>query len=286
MNQIGASAASITFQNGLIPKVDGIRDMVRSMSVMENSNSPLLHAPIVEAVLDIDCELPPGHDLVALEAGAAELLKDTYPTHDRQWLQEHRIEAQPNVPSPSFSSRPSVQAIRFHQYEGRQLVQLRSRGYSFNRLAPYGALDDYLEEIQRTWCIYVSLAAPREVKQIRLRYINRILLPMTNGHVELDHYLKTGPRVADDNLLVASFLNQYTAVEAATGLQVNVTLTLQPEENGKLPIIFDNGVLSPGPSAPNDWAGLGKRIEDLRRLKNRVFKRTLTDECLALFQIK
>jgi len=146
-------------------------------------------------------------------------------------------------------------------------------------------LDDYLGEIERTWRIYVDLATPSEVRQIRLRYINRILLPMPDHRVDLDRYLKLGPRVADENRLsLVSFLNQYTAVEAATGLLVNVTLTLQPGEEEKLPIIFDNSVISSGPGRHEDWVGLLERIKALRSLKNRIFQSTLTGECLALFQ--
>jgi uncharacterized protein (TIGR04255 family) len=77
------------------------------------------------------------------------MLKAEYPKHDRQLLQEHRVEAKPDGSATSFSSRHTVQALRFHEAEGKQLVQVRALGYSFNRLAPYTALDDYLPEIER-----------------------------------------------------------------------------------------------------------------------------------------
>lgn len=60
---------------------------------MIESRLELRHPPIVEAVLDIDCDVPPMQDLVALEAPAREQLGAAYPKNDRQWLQEHRIEA-------------------------------------------------------------------------------------------------------------------------------------------------------------------------------------------------
>ncbi len=252
---------------------------------MDKPEPTLLRAPIVEAVLDIDCDLPPTQDLAALEPQAVSRLKDTYPTHDRLWLQEHRIETKPEESSTSFSSRPAVQAIRFHQNGGKQIVQIRSQGYSFNRLAPYTALDAYLKEIERTWRIYVGLAEPARVKQIRLRYINRILLPMRDQRVDLDQYLQLGPRVADENNLdIVSFFNQYTAVEPVTRFQVEVTLTLQGEVEGKLPVIFDNCALSLDSFAPEDWKKLSERIAELRNLKNRVFKRTLTERCMDLFR--
>ncbi len=259
--------------------------MVGSPAVMDDPKLELHHPPIVEAVLDIDCDVPPAQDLVALEAPALEQLKAAYPKNDRQWLQEHRIEAQPDASATSFSSRHAVQALRFHQDGGKQLVQIRALGYSFNRLAPYTALDDYLPEIERTWHIYRDLAKPSQVRQVRLRYINRILLPFPAGHVELDEYLKLGPRLPDeDNLTFASFFNQYTALEVATGLEANVTVTVQPAGDGKLPIIFDNGVVSVEPVAPENWPRLLERITAMRGLKNRVFRNTLTDKCLELFQ--
>lgn len=252
---------------------------------MVDSKLDLQHPPIVEAVLDIDCDLPPAQDLVALEAPALERLKDAYSKNDRQWLQEHRIEAQPDASATSFSSRHAVQALRFHQDGGKQIVQIRTLGYSFNRLAPYTALDDYLGEIERTWHIYRDLAKPSQVRQVRLRYINRILLPFPGGHVELDEYLKLGPRLPEEEgLTFASFFNQYAAFEIATGLEVNVTLTVQPAEGGKLPIIFDNGVVSVEPADPENWPRLLERVKAMRGLKNRVFRNTLTDKCLELFQ--
>ena len=254
-------------------------------SVTDDTKLELRHPPIVEAVLDFDCDLPPTQDLVALEAAAQELLKDEYPSNDRQWLQEHRIEAKPDASTTSVSSRHAVQALRFYMADGKQLVQIRALGYSFNRLAPYAALDDYLPEIERTWRLYVDLAKPSQVRQVRLRYINRILLPMPSGRIDLDDYLKLGPRLPDeDNLTFTGFFNQYTAVEAATGLQVNVTLTVQSPENEKLPIIFDNGVISDAMAPPESWAILLQRIMAMRALKNRVFRNTLTDKCLELFQ--
>jgi hypothetical protein len=252
---------------------------------MQDTKLDLRHPPIVEAVLDIDCDLPPDQDLMALEAPAREAFKALYPKYDRQLLQEHRIEAKSDASATPFSSRHTVQALRFHQEGGKQLVQVRALGYSFNRLAPYTALDDYLEEIERTWRIYVGLAKPSQVRLIRLRYINRILLPMTSEGLLLDDYFKLGPSLPeDDKLELVSFFNQYTATEVATEFQVDVTLTVQQEDDRKLPIIFDNSVVSVDAAPPDDWAHLLDTIRGLRNLKNRVFKDTLTDKCLELFQ--
>jgi uncharacterized protein (TIGR04255 family) len=142
-----------------------------------------------------------------------------------------------------------------------------------------------LPEIERTWRTFASIAAPVQIRAVHLRYINRILLPMSGGSTDLDHYLKVGPRLpGGDNLTFTGFLDHHVAVENATGNQVVTILALQPPENEMLPLILDITVTSAGPAEVDDWAWILSRIQALRGLKNSVFQNTLTERCLNLFQ--
>lgn len=117
-----------------------------------------------------------------------------------------------------MSVRGALAAYQFVQSDGKQLVQVRAQGFSFNRLAPYTGFDDMLAEVERTWHLYVKIASPVQIRVIRLRYINRILLPLVEGRVELDEYLKVGPKLPDeDRLAFSGFLNQHLAIEKGTG---------------------------------------------------------------------
>ena len=73
-----------------------------------------------------------------------------------------------------MSVRRGIQALQFLHADEKQLVQVRAQGFSFNRLAPYTSLDDYLPEIERTWHLFVGLASPVQIRVVQLRYINRI----------------------------------------------------------------------------------------------------------------
>lgn len=251
---------------------------------MNESQFKLLNPPIVEAVLDVECDLPPGQKLAALEGPALERLRDRYPKFHTQFVQEHQIAATPGGP-PEVSVRHGVQAFQFLQDDEKQLVQVRVQGFSFNRLSPYTSLDDYLPEIERVWRLYAGLAAPVQVRLIRLRYINRILLPFTGGSINLDDFFKVGPRLPDEeNLTFTGFFNQHTAVEVQTGHQINIVLTSQPPQGDKLPVIFDNCVTATETGEPENWEWILTKIQSLRDLKNRIFKNTLTEICLNLFQ--
>jgi uncharacterized protein (TIGR04255 family) len=251
---------------------------------MSASELKLANAPIVEAVLDIDCDMPAGFDLAALEGPAREAFRPQYPKFRNQFLEEHRIESKADEPV-KHSSKRAVQAFQFLQDDEKQLVQIRRQGFSFNRLAPYSSLDDYLSEIQRTWEVFIGIASPAKTRAVRLRYINRILLEFAGGRVDLDAHFKVGPKLPDEERLeFAGFINQHTAVEMGTGYQANIVLASQLPENEKLPIIFDICVASAKTAEPNDWPWILFEIQSLRSLKNRIFKNTLTEKCLNLFQ--
>jgi len=251
---------------------------------MSDAAFNLKNPPIVEAVLDIECDLPPGQQVAALETPARERFRDRYPTFRTQRMQEFQIQTKPGG-TPEHSVRQAVQALQFLQEDEKQLIQIRAQGFSFNRLAPYTGLDDYLPEIERTWHLYIGLASPIQIRSIRMRYINRIPLPSTAGIVNLETFFKISPRLPDEEKLkLVGFLNQHTAVEVETGNQVNIVMTGQAPEGDKFPIIFDIGVAALESGDPANWPWIFEKIRVLRNLKNLVFRETLTETCLNIFR--
>jgi uncharacterized protein (TIGR04255 family) len=123
---------------------------------MSDSELRLPKAPIVEAVLDIGCDMPPAFDITAIEGRARDGFRDQYPKLRKQFIQQTRIETKPDA-TPQMSVRHGMQAFQFLQGDEKQLVQVRAQGFSFNRLAPYTSLDDYLPEIKRTWQLFVGI---------------------------------------------------------------------------------------------------------------------------------
>lgn len=252
---------------------------------MNETPLQLSAAPIVEAVLDIDCDMPLTMDIAALEAPARAEYGEQYPKFQPQLMQEFMFEAPAEGTAKVTKSSMGIQALQFLQDDGKQLVQVRVQGYSFNRLAPYGSLDDYLPEMERTWHLFTKIAQPVKIRTVRLRYINRLLLPLEAGRIELDEYLEHGPRLpSDTGLEFTGFVHQHSAVEVGTGNQVHLVLAGQAPEQEKLPVIFDIQAFHSGDLEPSDWKGILSRVESLRRLKNLVFRKSLTKKCLNLFR--
>ena len=251
---------------------------------MSTDTPKLRNAPIVEAVLDIDCDTPPDVELAELEEPARERFGDQYPKARKRVSHEVTLQGMGEALS-SLSTRHGLQAHQFLTDDEKQLVQVRDQGFSFNRLAPYTSLDDYLPEIERTWRQYVELAGPVITRQVRLRYINRMALPMEAGQINLDDFLRIGPRLPDEEtLLLTGFLVQQTAIEQDSKHPVNLILRSLSSEDDALPVILDITAAHPLETTPGDWDAIVETVQSLRRLKNRVFRNILTDQCMQLFQ--
>jgi uncharacterized protein (TIGR04255 family) len=251
---------------------------------MKQNQLRLDSPPIVEAVVDIDCDMPPKFDLAALEAVSKEAYRPRYPHFQLRLMEEFQIKTEENGPLVQNRKR-AVQAFQFRQDDQAQLVQVRSQGFSFNRLKPYTTLTDYLEEIESCWRKFVEIANPVQIRSVRMRYINRILLPLVNDALEFQDYIQACPQLPkNSDLAFVGFLNQHSAVELATGNEVTIVLTTQAPENDRLPIIFDLTVCSQRSGEVENWGWILEQILSLRSLKNRIFENTLTEKCLNLFR--
>ena len=252
---------------------------------MNEEYSKLANPPIVEAIVDFDCDVPPDKDLKSLEQSARETFHEHYPDAQPRYLQEVRVATGQDGAFNSSLQR-SLQAWMFRTSDGKQLVQVRQSGFSFNRLAPYVGFDACLPLIEDAWRRYCELVELIVVREIRLRYINRILLPM--GEVEkkgLDYFLAVeAAPPAGTRLERSGFLTQYQATDPETRFRATVILASQPAEGGQLPVMFDNGVSANGEWGPSDWASLASVLESLRELKNRIFFQTVKPSCLEQFR--
>ncbi len=257
---------------------------IHRKSPMSSDALSLEHPPIIEAVLDLNCDMPPAFDLEALAEVAKERFSGSYPLARKQVVEQHEVRVDPEAVA-NYSSRHEIGALQFLHDDEKQIVQVRREGYSFNRLAPYEGLDTYLPEVRRTWSIFREMTGPVQIRQITLRFINRILLPLTGGQLAIADYFGIGPELpGGDALKLTGFVRRDSGVEVATGNQVNVGLLSQRAERDALPVIFDIEAYRMSGIDPEDWRQIEETILSLRMLKNMIFERTLTEKCLNLFR--
>jgi len=251
---------------------------------MSSTKFRLEHAPIIEAVVDIDCALPPDLDIASLENLAKERFADGYPKARKQVLHEASITRPPEGP-PEVSGRVALQALQFLSEDEKQIVQVRASGFSFNRLEPYASFDDYLPEIHVRWAQFLELVKPVHIRRIVLRGINRIVLPLDpEGRVKLEEHLALSPRLPDETGLVFDgFLHQHQATDRRTSNRVTIVLASEAGTPEGLPVILDIIAFRSARPDLGDWPGIEEIIRSLRDLRNQVFKNSLTPTCLSRY---
>ena len=77
---------------------------------MSEPDFKLSKAPIVEAVLDIDCDMPPTFALAALEAPSRAAFGVQYPKYRALFLEQHQIKSVADEPAKHSAMR-AIQAL-------------------------------------------------------------------------------------------------------------------------------------------------------------------------------
>jgi uncharacterized protein (TIGR04255 family) len=241
-------------------------------------------APIIEAVVDIDCDMPPTFTAEDAEETVAGGYKTDYPILKKKYEITHKVTHKQGEEPQVDAAPPKIQALQFLNEDKNQLVQVRNAGFSFNRLAPYKSLDTYLPEIQKTWVLFAEALTPIQVKRVCLRYINRFSIPLKDGSMQLNDYLKQAPILPDEKTMtVSGFVNQHLIKDQETGNHAKVVLATQHCDYSNLTLLLDIGVTGCN-SGDIQWPFIDEELKALRDLKNRVFFNIITDKCKALFQ--
>jgi len=238
----------------------------------------LPNAPITEALLDIQVELPPDITIESLR-DVHDRIREQYPTR------RERIDFQARFdPGARSVSMEAVRNTGFfcRSADERQVMQARIDGFAFSRLPPYDRWEGLRDEAKKLWQVYSEVAQPLRITRLALRYINRLELPQ---RARLEDYVTTFPKLSEAYPQDVSGL--FMRVVTDRGLDrviISEALEEQSADQHRMPLILDidafRTVDMPIQAEANAWTVL----EELRVLKNDVFFGSITARAEALFQ--
>jgi uncharacterized protein (TIGR04255 family) len=244
----------------------------------------LPNPPAVEAILDVKVVFPKGVDLTAL-AALHEAFKDAHPRKEEMRAMEFGFQQEIGSQPRTLTRDHGVIGYRFFSKDGKELVQCRKDGFTFNRLKPYTGWADVEAKAASAWSVYRSAFPQAQIARVALRYINQILVPMPTPPLNLDEYFTVnlpGPKV--DGLSFVGFIGQSVLLDHATGLEAKWIFAHQPNPDPvKLSIVLDIDIFAQGAKAletdvPVLW-------QTMRGLKNRLFFGSITPKAQEqLFQ--
>jgi len=239
------------------------------------------NAPITEALLDIRVVLPENTRLEQL-LPFQERVKEWYPNKRDRKLWKSRFHLKEEGPEIS-GAVGGADGFFLSSLDGKNIVQCRLDGFTFNRLKPYDKWETMRDEASRLWHDYVSIALPTRITRVALRYINRIEIPLPMN--DFKDYSLTGPEIAPGLPQgLAGFFLQLRIPIAETSTQVIVTETIEPiTESKRLPFILDIDVFREAAYQVHEPAAWDV-LEKLHELKNEVFFKSITPKARELFR--
>jgi uncharacterized protein (TIGR04255 family) len=240
------------------------------------------NAPITEALLDIRAQLPAQANLAQL-ATYHDSVKDLYPTKRERHSWQGGFKLNPPGDIEVLQSQGGPDGYLFTSTDGKQIVQARLDGFTFNRLKPYDRWETFRDEARRLWQLYVRVADPKQVTRAALRYINRIEIPLPMK--DFKDYILTLPEIAPGLPQgLDKFLMQLVIPLPDTPAKAVITATMEAvTDTDKLPLIFDIDVFRVAAFNVTDEE-VWQVFEELHDLKNNIFFESITPKAKELFQ--
>lgn len=246
-----------------------------------NQRPHLTNAPITEAVLDIQVQLPASVRLGHLETMHRDI-RDRYPNRRTRHRVEVNIKLEGEAP---IATPPKEDGYLFQSRDGKRIAQARLDGFSFSQLNPYDTWEALRDEAKELWARYVNIASPESAKRIALRYINRMELPLPI--TDFKDYVRIAPEIAPGVPQAVQNFFLRLEIPYPSGVLAIVTETLQPPGDPsnakKLPLILDIDVIR-AESTTAPFVDIWEKFEELRQIKNDIFFSTITPRAEDLFR--
>jgi uncharacterized protein (TIGR04255 family) len=171
--------------------------------------------------------------------------------------------------------------MQFLRSDERALLQVGPDLLTVNHLKPYPSWTAFKEMIVRALKVYREVAAPKGIRRIGLRYINKIEIPKTR--VEIEDYLLAVPQVPEAVPQVfARFVQRVEIMfEQANGLLILQTGSVQQEAGTETAFMLDLDFITLQAvtlDAAMDW------VEQAHDHVERTFETCITDNTRKLFK--
>jgi len=238
--------------------------------------------PITESLFDFQVEPNASITSENLEK-LADQVTESYPEKKPRRRFESRFEFKEGQSGQPQTVDLGIEGYLCWNQDKTQALQFRLNGYSFSRLKPYKGWDIAYPEAIKYWEKYLSLAKPISVRRLAVRFINMINIPAKK--FDLDHYFSLPPQTPNiTGIDIKNFLTQVTFQMPEQGMQVTLIQTIgQSQDPISTPIILDIE-LGVDVQQDIDKTSIEKIFKDLRKAKNDIFEKCITNRTRVLFQ--
>ncbi len=225
-------------------------------------------APIVEAVIDLRINSTVSWNDKILK----EQIKSRLPNYTK--IEEnHEIEFKVTVGSPQDSTNKDLGCvgIRAISNDGFYIAQFNKVGFTLSRVKQYEDWKTFCDETNKLWSLYRELLAPKAIKRIGVRFINRMLADYKSK--EFLTCFRDAPKAKQIfSWGIENFLHKDVLRVPNTNYHVNLikTIVSSPTKQNEVAAILDCDVFY-GEEASCEWSDIGNHLRAIHWIKNKVF---------------
>lgn len=164
-----------------------------------------------------------------------------------------------------------------------EIVIVQKNSITISQLAPYTGWDTFFKRFKRDWSIIKRSLGFRPIKQIGVRYINRIDIPFEGVGVRIADYLKALPNIPDQfgTLSGYSVSAEVQMPDSHCILRLNSGAVPSPLPNC-VSVVLDLDLIR-NQEVPQSDEEIFATLESMRARKNAFFEATLTEKTRELF---
>lgn len=205
-----------------------------------------------------------------------------YPNHQplRQLNLHIEVTSLDSAPQNSLDEKIGHRRSNGDQTE---LIIIQENSFTVSQLAPYVGWDVFWRRFERDWALLKRSSGFRQIKQVGVRYINRIDIPFESGRIELKEYLKVSPEIPNSFGPIAAYSvsAQVNMDDMKSILRVNSAAVPSPLPNCAS-FLLDLDLIR-AEDAPQSDTDLMQLLEAMRKRKNEFFEAAITDQTRSLF---
>lgn len=243
----------------------------------------LRNAPVREALIDIQFE--PRVEVEAINRFAEGLISEFPGQHD-MW--EALVGFNVEGAQASANTSHAVIGKRMDTKVDPHILQCRTSGFTFSRLAPYIEWECLRDDAKRLWGAFASEVGPQTVKRVAVRYINEIKIPLPIK--DFGDYLVCPPKVPEPLPQgISGFLQRVVIPdEESRCISVVNQLFEGPSllSNGQqaISVVLDIDVFRQTDIESLKVDEIFVMLDALREQKNRMFFEHLTEAAVEMFE--
>jgi len=229
-------------------------------------------APIVEAIIEI---------LFSTEIDNDGISKISRRFAERYPIEQRLTDLTVRLSGQNLNASTKSKGVRRASNDRTELVVLTNSSFLVSQLSPYCGWSSLKDRLAEAWDQWKRSIGYRKIEQVRMRYINRMDIPVAELNIET--YLRIAPVMPPELTDMDAFTMQ-VGIPLDNCLKATISTASVPSPLvDHLSLLLDID-LSQESDIPQSDDGLFALLDKMRERKNMIFEACITDTARELFQ--